>query len=195
MRRFLALLLAAAAVCYGELADFQKGAILYEWEANPDFYECKKVFMEAFIKCYDPIPLEVLGKPSRADMIQWLSDAYDEIYSEFLQNPCHLRWLTAKSNGEAVGCLLIDLEKAPDEVYLAEMAVSPEHQREKIASTMVRSLFEQIPDAKRFVVITRRANEEAKGFYRALGFVDSDYMHEGYCPKVYTGFEFTRDPR
>ena len=191
-KQLLAIFFAAATLGFGELHNFKVDSISYEWEAEPDFYQCKKVFMEAFIKCYDPIPLEVLRKHSRAEMIQWLSDVYDEIYTDYQNKGANHRWLSAKIDGNAVGCLLIDLEKFPEEVYLAEMAVDPEHQRKGIATSLISSLLDQLPETKRFVVITRKANEEAKALYHALGFIDSPYIHEGYSPELYCGFELER---
>jgi ribosomal protein S18 acetylase RimI-like enzyme len=188
-KHLLAVFFTAVSLLYGELHNFQLNSVSYEWEAEPNFSECKNVFMEAFIKCYDPIPLEVLNKPSRAAMIQWLSDTYDEIYTE--RSPSS-RWLTAKIDERAVGCLVIDLEKYPEEIYLAQMAVDPAHQRQGIATTMILNFCEQLPETKRVVVITRKANSEAIELYHALGFADSSYIHEGYSAEIYCGFELQK---
>ena len=189
--RLIFVFFAAAVALYGDLHDFASRGISYEWEASPDPL-CKKVGVDAFIKCYDPIPVEVLGQTSREGMIQWLDVAFDEIYTNFLHAGERARWLTAKERGVPVGFLMIEMDHFPEEVYLAQMAVDPAYQRRGIATTMIFSLLDQLPETKKLVVITRKANEEAKALYRALGFTDSTYMHEGYSPQLYAGFEYSR---
>jgi ribosomal protein S18 acetylase RimI-like enzyme len=169
---------------------FQVGSIAYEWEEKPDFYDCKRVFVEAFTKCYDSIPLDVLHQPSRSMMVQWLGDAFDGFYTTFEKGESDLYWLVAKENKEVTGFLVINLDKLPEEIYLAQMAIDPSYQRLGIATNLVKCLLDQFPEAKRLVVITRIANEEAKNFYQAMGFVKSDYMHEGYSREFFTGFEY-----
>lgn len=192
LKHVFAVLIAAVSIVSGEIHNFKIDPISYEWESEPDFGQCKNLFLDAFIKCYDPIPVEVLRKASRPAMIQWLSDAFDEDYAAQVAPGSTKLWLTAKEEDRAVGFLQIDLEKSPDEVYLALMAVDPNHQREGIARAMVTSLLEQLPDTNRFVVITRIANEEARQFYAALGFVESSYIHEGYSRDLYIGYELIR---
>jgi len=82
------------------------------------------------------------------------------------------------------------MAKYPEEIYLAQLAIATAYQRRGIASSMIRSLFDQFSECDKYVVITRCANEEAKGFYNALGFAPSSYMHEGYSRELYTGFEY-----
>ncbi len=178
-----------AEISYGEQHDFQKNGIAYVWEDEPSCPESKKVFLDAFVKCYSKVPLDVLGKPSREAMVQWLDGAFDKIYDKYKSSQSSL-WLSAKANDIIVGFLIIDTAKYPEEIYLAQLAIDPPYQRQGIASSIIRSLFDQFSECNRFVVITRRANEEAKALYSALGFSPSSYMHEGYSPEIYTGFEY-----
>lgn len=176
-------------VSYGEQQDFQKNGIAYVWENEPSYLEFKKVSLDAFVKCYGQIPLDILGKSSREEMVRWLDDAFDEIYVDFKSSKSSL-WLSAKAGGKVVGFLIIDIAMYPEEIYLAQLAIDPAYQGRGIASSMIRSLFDQFSECGRFVVITRCANEEAKRFYNALGFVPSSYMHEGYSRELFTGFEY-----
>jgi ribosomal protein S18 acetylase RimI-like enzyme len=166
--------------------NFEQEGISYEWEITPSFAEAKTATTNAILTAYDPIPLEVLGLSSRAELIQYISDDFDKIYADTQKGGSLLRWLMAKDQGAVVGYLLIDLKKFPEEIYLAEMVVDPSHQRRGIASAMVSSLFGK---CKKLVVITRKANDAAKGLYRTLGFTESSYMHEGYSEELYCGFE------
>lgn len=179
----------ALGVCYGELQDFQKNGITYVWEKKPSSFESKKVFLNAFVKCYSQIPLENLEKHSEEAMIQWLEGAFEDIYLDYTNSTSSL-WLSAKANNKIVGFLLIDVAKHPQEIYLAQLAIDPAYQGRGIASSLIRSLFNQFAECDRFVVITRQVNEEAKGLYNSLGFLPSSYMHEGYSKEVFTGFEY-----
>ncbi|MBX7066327.1 MAG: GNAT family N-acetyltransferase [Parachlamydiales bacterium] len=174
---------------FGELRNFQIGSISYEWETLPNYNESREVFMNAFIDGYGSIPLEAFNKSSREELNQWIGVAFDEYY--FMNAP-QVRWLTAKENGTFVGCLAIEMEKYPEEIYLAQMAIDPAFQRQGIGTAMIRSIIEQESEVSRFVVITRKVNQAATEFYHSLGFIDSDYIHEGYSKEIYTGFEFKR---
>ena len=181
-------------ISYGEQYEFQKNGIVYSWENEPNSSESKKVFLDAFVKCYNQIPLDVLNKPSREAMIQWLDDVFEEMYVDYKSSKSSL-WLSAKASDKVVGFLVIDIVNHPEEIYLAQLAIDPAYQGQGIATSMIRSLFDQFSECGKFVVITRSANEEAKGLYNALGFTSSSYMHEGYNPEVYTGFEYTNQQR
>lgn len=180
-------------VSHGEHHDFQKNGIAYVWESEPNCFEHKKVFLDAFVKCYNQVPLVVLKQPSREAMVQWLDDAFDEIYGDYNNSKSSL-WLSAKTNDEVVGFLVIDIANYPEEIYLAQLAIDPAYQGQGIASSMIRSLFDQFSECGRFVVITRDANEEAKGLYNSLGFSPSSYMHEGYSQEIYIGLEYVNLP-
>lgn len=174
---------------YGEQHDFQKNGITYAWENEPNYSESKKVFLDAFVKCYGQIPLDVLRKPSREAMTQWLDDYFEEFYVDYESSKSSL-WLSAKANDKIVGFLVIDIAKYPEEIYLAQLAIDPAYQKRGIASSMIRNLFDQFSECARFVLITRCANEEARGLYKTLGFTPSSYMHEGYSREFFTGFEY-----
>lgn len=176
-------------ISFAEQHDFQKNGIAYVWENEPNYLESKKVFLDAFVKCYGQVPLDVLRKSSREEMVQWLDDAFEGIYVDYKNSKNNL-WLSAKADDKVVGFLVIDMTKYPEEIYLAQLAIDPAYQGQGIASSMIRSLFDQFSECVRFVVITRYANEEAKGLYNALGFAPSSYMHEGYSRELFIGFEY-----
>ncbi|MBS0584846.1 MAG: GNAT family N-acetyltransferase [Verrucomicrobia bacterium] len=178
-------------ISYRMECDFQENGIVYVWENQPNYLASKRVFCDAFVKCYDQVPLDVLRKSSREEMVEWLDDAFEEIYADYKKSKNSL-WLSAKVGDKVAGCLIIDIAKYPEEIYLAELAVDPVYQRQGIASSMIRRVFDQFSECGRFVVITRCANEEAKGLYNALGFAPSSYMHEGYSRELYTGFEYSK---
>jgi ribosomal protein S18 acetylase RimI-like enzyme len=169
--------------------DFQRYGISYVWETEPDIGVAKKIATRAFTKCYEG-SLKALNLPSKEALVKWL-DLWDKSFERFKQS--NELWLSAKDNDMQVGFLIIDAEKDPEEIYLSELAIDPEYQGRGIASTMIRSIFSQFPECKRFLVITRKINKEAIGLYNALGFVPSTYMHEGFSREFFTGFEYIND--
>ncbi|MGL5626687.1 MAG: GNAT family N-acetyltransferase [Candidatus Rhabdochlamydia sp.] len=176
-------------ISYGKQHDFQKNGIVYIWESEPNCSESKKVYLDAFVKCYDPVSLDVLRKPSRESMAQSLDDIFEKTYVD-CKNSKNILWLSAKADDKIIGFLVIDIAKYPEEVYLAQLAIDPAYQGQGIASSMICSLFDQFSECNKFVVITRDINEKAKKLYRSLGFSSSSYMHEGYSQELYIGFEY-----
>jgi ribosomal protein S18 acetylase RimI-like enzyme len=176
-------------ISHDKPCDFQKNGIDYVWESEPNHSESKRVFLNAFIKCYDQVPLDALRQPSREAVAQWLDNAFEITYADYKNSNSRL-WISAKANDRVVGFLVIDTEKHPEKIYLAVLAIDPAYQGRGIASSMIRSLFSQFPECKKFVVNTRHINEESKKLYLSLGFVASSYMHEGHNPELYAGFEY-----
>ncbi|MFN0065414.1 MAG: GNAT family N-acetyltransferase [Chlamydiales bacterium] len=188
---FIAPFLLLCGIFYGEPHNFEKNRIAYLWQSAPNYIDSKRVFVEAFVKCYSKIPLDVLGESSREEIVEQLNLGFEKIYVECTESKNFL-WLSAEIENRVVGFIVIELTKYPEEIYLAVLAIDPAYQRRGIASSMVHSLVEQFADCGRFVVITRKANEEAMHLYRFLGFVPSSYMHEGYNRELYTGFCYSR---
>ncbi|HEX4840407.1 MAG TPA: GNAT family N-acetyltransferase [Rhabdochlamydiaceae bacterium] len=176
-------------IFYGEQHDFQKNGIAYVWESEPNCLEFKKIFVDAHVKSYSKVPLDVLKMSSREEVVTWLEDFFEARYADYKNSKNHL-WFSAKVNGKTVGLLVLDITKHPEEIYIALLAVAPAHQGRGIASSMIHGLFDQFSTCGKFVLNTRHANEEAKGFYKALGFVPSSYLHEGLNRELYTGFEY-----
>ena len=187
VKRFLSVLaICLCQITYGTPHDFQRYRISYLWETEPDLVAAKKTTKRAFAKCYEG-SLRELNLPSKEALIKWL-DVWDKTFDRFKQS--NDLWLSAKDNNMLVGFLIIDVKKYPQEIYLSQLAIDPEYQGRGIASTMIRRVFSQFPDCKRFLVVTRKINKEAIGLYHALGFAPSTYMHEGFNREFFIGFEW-----
>lgn len=178
-------------VSFGQQHNFVNNDITYIWENEPNLIQSKKVFVDAFVKCYEQIPLDILRMSTREEMVNWIDEVFETLYTDY-KNSKYQLWISAKAKDKIVGFLIIDIAKYPEEIYLAQLAVTPEYQGRGIASSMIRSLFDQFSECSKFVVITRHANEEAKALYNALGFTASSYMHEGYSAELFTGFEYIK---
>jgi ribosomal protein S18 acetylase RimI-like enzyme len=75
--------------------------------------------------------------------------------------------------------------------YLAEMAVSPEYQRQGIGTKLVFSIFDQHPEAEKILLVTEKRNLWAQSFYEKIGFKRSSFEHPDY-PEHFIGYEFDR---
>ncbi|MCH9621639.1 MAG: hypothetical protein S4CHLAM20_10640 [Chlamydiia bacterium] len=161
----------------------------FVWEKTPNFYKSKKVFLDAFTKCYDTIDLKKLKKSSKEELYLWLDETFNNTFEDYQNNEEQL-WLTIKLANHNIGFLIINISKYPDEIYLEQFAVNPKFQRKQIGTSIIDSLVEQFPECKKLAVVTRWVNYQSVNFYKKYGFVESSYTHPGLDPKLYGGFEF-----
>lgn len=166
-----------------------KEDLVFQWQSHPHFDSSKRIFVDAFYKCYDTLSLDVLHKESKEELIHWLEDTFDETYVEHEKN-VHLRWLAGIINSKTVGFIIVDTLNLPDEIYLVQFAVDPPYQRSGLGTKFINEIIRQFPGCKKLSVVTRRANYESVNFYNKFGFLQSAYAHEGYSPEIYQGFEF-----
>lgn len=163
-----------------------------KWDKKPDPDRLREVYVQAFQKAYDPIPLKVLRQPTRDAMTKYLTDGIDATYSCLELFPDTFRCITVYEKNQAVGFLIIDTKNVPEEIYLAQLVVDPNAQRKGIGKELIDFLFHEFPEVHRFTLVTRIANESARKFYTSLGFKTSRYMHDGYSPELFIGFEYER---
>ena len=189
MKRFALLLLVVFQTAWGlSLQDRQTGNISYMWDRIADFEAASELFMESFLAAYDPIPLETLGVESKEAFLQEVIDEELELF--FLDPKVH--WLLAKEEGKVVGLLILDLSEYPKEVYGRQMAIHPDYLRHSVGTEMAKVAQANLPDANRIVAITRVFNTTSMVFFESLGFKRCAYMHEGYDPARYVGYEIVK---
>ena len=179
-----------------QLHNFAIGGTFYEWETKPDLEAFNRVSVEAFYQCYREIPLSAFGFDDSADLkeeILKMQRDIDEVAIGLQEPGSQLRLLTAKRDEAPVGYVMFDMTLYPEQVYISELAVDPTFQRQGIGTQLVFSILEQLSDIKKLVLITRKVNFQACAFYPAIEFESSDYMHEGYNPELFTGFEYIND--
>ena len=170
-------------------SNFKKNGIEYTWEEDPDYLVSKNLFLKTFQNSYQNISLKTLKQPTRKSMSKWLNQTFDQLYEDFQRSKKYF-WFTAKYKGQAVGFLVIDAKKYPQEISIELLAVDPSFQGKKIASTMIRALFHQCQRCSSFFVITRRVLDGAIKLYQSLGFLSSSYLPEGHDQKIYTSFRY-----
>ncbi|MCB1083036.1 MAG: GNAT family N-acetyltransferase [Simkania sp.] len=189
MKKIALLLLLAFQVAWGvNLQDHQEGNISYEWNHLPDFEAARELFIKSFLVAYGPVPLEKIGVENKET---FLEEAIDEELLLFFQGePVH--WLIAKEEGKVIGLLILDLTHYPEEVYGRQMAIHPDYLRHSIGTGMAKVAHANLPESRRIVAITRVFNTASMTFFESLGFKRCTYMHEGYDPSRYVGYEIVK---
>lgn len=161
----------------------------FEWNHPEDFKKAQKVFLKSFLFTYESISLKQLGVTNKEG---FLKNTIEEEYSLVSEND-HIHWLIAKMKNKVVGLMIIELTDYPHLVYVRQIAIHPDLMRKRIGTQMVQVMFSNLPKAKKFVAITRIFNKSSMNFFESLGFKKCEYMHEGYDPNRYVGFEFIQD--
>lgn len=172
-----------------ELKNFSESGINYQWEQSPDPVAFKRIVTESVYDCYRQIPRSILQIDSNVDIKSWIAQSWGEILESLKIPENNLHLLTAKKESTPVGYAVFDMSCYPEFIYISELAVDPFFQRQGIAKRLVHSIRKQLPDMQKYVAITRRANFQACGFYKALGFKESNYMREGYDRTLFIGLE------
>jgi ribosomal protein S18 acetylase RimI-like enzyme len=152
-----------------------------------DLSDCEAIFINAFSKAYEDFTPEQLGVK---DKLLFLKEAFADVYDDLQMGLQKL--LVAKIEEKVVGFVGFKKTEKPHQIYISQLAVDPEHSRKGIGTHLVFSVFDHFEDTENLVVIPRRINLIAKQFYSKLGFVESSYMHPGYSPQKYVGYEWTK---
>lgn len=76
--------------------------------------------------------------------------------------------------------------------YLAEMALSPQYQRQGLGKKLVFSIFDKDRAAEKILLVTEKENALAQSFYEKIGFKHSSFQHPDY-PENFIGFVLTKD--
>ncbi len=173
--------------------------VTYEWKNSLDEEAFKRVSVEAVYQCYKDIPEEELLSGSfkidesmglKGSLEKWTDDYIQELSKNLEQSDCSLQIVTAWKEAIPVGFAIFEMKAYPASVYLSELIVDPNSQRNGIGKNLVFSVLGRFPELEKIVLVTRKANFQATAFYPAIGFVGSDYIHLGYDPEIYKSFEF-----
>jgi ribosomal protein S18 acetylase RimI-like enzyme len=151
-----------------------------------DLKACEEIFITAFSKAYENFTPEQLGVK---DKMLFLKEAFADVYDDLSSGSQKL--VIAKCKGQIVGFAGFKETEKPGEIYISQLAVDPAQWHQGIGTRLVFSVKEHFNEIKSLVVIPRKINFIAQKFYQKLGFVESSYMHPGYNPERYIGYEWT----
>ena len=77
-------------------------------------------------------------------------------------------------------------------VSLELVAVEPTCWRQGIGKQLVFSILDKDDNIKTIKVVSYKINKNSPKFYKKLGFVETEYMHTGYSPEEFQGYEYTK---
>ncbi len=161
--------------------------IHFSWIEQSDLQQEERVFIDAFMEAYKDFSLDQLGI---ADKFAFLKGAFEDVREDYLNGTGLL--LSATLNGKVIGFVGFKETEKEHEIYISQLAIDPAYWQNGIGKELVFSIFQIKKETTHLVVIPRRINEVARQFYMHLGFTISDYMHPGYDPNKYIGYEWSK---
>jgi ribosomal protein S18 acetylase RimI-like enzyme len=183
---FLFLILGCLPGYSWEFLDRSGEPVQLELCSQKDLIECEEVFVQAFTEAYKDFSLEQLGIQ---DKLVFLHEAFADVYDDVQLGLQKL--VVAKKEGKIIGFSGFKKTEKPNQIYISQLAIDPEHWKQGIGRQLVFSVFYLYENVESLVVIPRRINTVARGFYQKIGFSESSYMHPGYNPEKYMGYEWT----
>ena len=152
-----------------------------------DLPACEVIFIDAFLKAYADFSVEELGIN---DKFLFLREAFADVYDDLKQG--FQKLIVAKKEGRVIGFAGFKPTENPNQIYISQLAVDPDQWQLGIGTHLVYSVFNLYDNVESLVVIPRRINNTARFFYTNLGFIQSPYMHPGYNPEKYVGYEWSK---
>ncbi len=154
---------------------------------DDELKECENIFVQAFSKAYEKFTPEDLGVVDKA---AFLHIAFSDVYNDFRTKTQYL--FSATKDGKVIGFVGFKLTETPNKVYITQLAVDPEYWLRGVGKQLILRVFDQFKDANHLVIIARKINTHARDFYLSLGFTTCTYMHPGYNPERYIGYEWLK---
>lgn len=164
-----------------------KETITIEECQEKDLQNCEFIFIEAFSKAYEHFTAEQLGV---ADKLLFLLEAFADVYDDFRQQKQKI--IVAKKEGEVLGFIGFEYNDISHQVYISQLAVHPDYWKQGIGRELVFYSLQLYEQMEGLSVICRKINTTAIQFYEKLGFTKSTYMHSGYSPEKYCGFDWKK---
>lgn len=173
-------------------SDHENNLFHFNWmsaqsASRVDLRQEKDVFVRSFMEAYKDFTIEQLGIK---DKLSFLNSAFDDVEAELVSGKTHVA--SVRLDGKVVAFISFKKTEQADQLYISQLAIDPRYWKHGLGRQLVFSILSIYPNTRSLVTIPRRINQVAKSFYLKLGFKESDYMHPGYDPKKYVGYEWSR---
>lgn len=163
-----------------------------------------QVFFHSFEMAYANFdPKNDLQLEPGIDLQKFLSDAFRDEKERFSkpESPnIKEHYLSARSkDGKCIGYASVQVksESDGDQLYIHQLAVLPSFQRKGVGKELVFHCV--TPKTRRIDILIRRINNEAKVFYKKLGFKesapDNNEAHAHLDPKLYMLLSWISEPK
>ncbi len=159
------------------------------------FQKGKQVFLKTFEKAYSNFSAQDLFLNDELGYLRKLLEAaFEDEENDFKANKEDTHFLVARvtKTDNVIGFVAHDINPEKSEVYIRQLAIASEMQEQGLGKKMTLGIIGKIATkAKKVLVCTRKINEQAKQFYYALGFKDSNMkkVHPQLPEVKYQGFE------
>lgn len=159
--------------------------VVLEEITSPDLSEEREVFIRSFGTAYSSFNEEDLGIINKT---RFLNEAFESVEKDYAAQSMTL--IAAKKNNKIIGIAGFKRAEEPGTAYVAQLAVDPQEWQKGIGRHLIFSILTLEPQITHLVAITRKINCISKNFFNHIGFTPSLYMHAGYDPNKYTGYEW-----
>lgn len=181
----LSLLIIFQAYGSWECTDKHGESSTFAWGSAQDLPAEKELFCKALLEIYKELSLEELGLT--CDKREFAEDAFADLEKEFLEGTTKI--FTVKKQDKLVGFIAFYPTDTPNQIYFSQMSIDPSYWRRGLGRNLISFLLREFPETDHFVLITRKINTVARQFWKSLGFTECSYMHNGYDPEKYIGYE------
>lgn len=170
-----------------DFVDVDGEKITFDWvKPNSSLVEEEKVFIKSFTEAYKNLSLSDLGVEDKS---LFLKDAFSDVRKDFSEERTLL--LTAAKNGKVIGFVSFKPTEKATQMYIGQLAVDPAYWRKGIGKELVFGISHLQPELTKLVAIGRRKNGIGRNFFLKIGFTECAYMHPGYNPEKYVGYEYS----
>lgn len=165
-------------------------------EMAEDLKDHRIVFNNAFWAARVQSGLATEGdEGARQAFFKLISSSMDEVKRLLLEAKNVTFGISAKKGEALVGFIIFSHEHSSEVVYINQCAICPAEWKSGIATQLVKAILLVLPDTKKIQFVARRKNKIAQAFYAHCAekyptLQQTDYMHDGYDPTVYQGYEF-----
>jgi ribosomal protein S18 acetylase RimI-like enzyme len=182
MKKFLLVLILLSVSLFGRtFTNFSYNGVDYVWNESQNYEKALTVYLEAFRTLYKELKVEKSEEHFKETMKHELELAKE--------HPDYIHWCVARKEGQIVGIAIFEFLNYPA-IYVRELAVLPAFQHQGIGTQLSYAPVRDDPQIEKISIVTRHVNTTAVGFYKAIGFSPSSYMHPEYSPSVYCGMEW-----
>lgn len=167
--------------------DHANESIEMHWITESSLQGEENVFIQACLEAYQPYTPQMLGVQDKFTLLKAL---FADIKADFLQKNGY--FLSAKKEGKVIGFIQFKQTDIEHQIYIGQIAVSPEYWKSGIGKELLMAVFKRWPQTNHILAITRSINVHARKFYEKMGFSTCDYMRAEFDATKYIAYEWKK---
>ncbi len=160
--------------------------VTFDWiKRGSSLKKEEALYLSCFTELYKDFSADELGVE---DKEAFLTKAFANVKKDFAEFRCVL--LSVKKDGRVIGFIGFKPTENEKEIFITQMVLDTDYWDRGIERQMCLSICKLHDDTKRIVCVFRRINSVYKEWFTNMGFTECDYMHPGYDPQYYVGYEY-----